>query len=85
MLADLTHFLQLGKFEMLHVPRPTNTQSCCVYGRHPPTLLPGRSSTPFYGQRKKPDHLHTNLTNCCQTARNISVAWKPIISEMKKY
>lgn len=51
-VSDLTHFLQLGKFEMPRALSPTNTQSCCGCGTHPSTLPAIRSSTPLYGQRR---------------------------------
>lgn len=54
----------------------TNKQRCCVHSIHPSTLPPGRSITPLYGQRNKPDCLHTDITHCCLTARNISVSWE---------
>lgn len=71
------HFLQLGKFEMPHMTRQTNTQSCCVYGIYPSTLLLGRNSTPLYGQRKKPDHLHTDLKRFLLNSKvYLSCIWK---------
>lgn len=64
----------------------TNKQRCCLHSIHPSTLPPGRSITPLYGQRNKPDCLHTDITHCCLTARNISVSWENHYQwEKKKY
>lgn len=53
----------------------TNTQSCCVYGIHPSTLLLGRSRV--YGQMKKPDHLHTDLKKFLLNSKvYLSCIWK---------